>query len=148
MEGQHQSRRNDDASAGPAQRHGVRDALWQGRSVGIPDREPCRDGDSGRRHGWARVDNPSIGRREGVFRVQFVQEDGSSYLASIPISTDVRTPQRAVCLFSHATWGSWSKADRGNKLQPSQIRKVMVGVNSKTDAKINYTVGNLEWIRF
>jgi hypothetical protein len=85
---------------------------------------------------------------EGEFRVQFVQEDGASYLASIPISANVGTPQRAVCLFSYATWGSWSKPDRGDKLRPSQIRKVMVGVNSKTDAKVRYTVSNLEWVRF
>jgi hypothetical protein len=85
---------------------------------------------------------------EGDFRIQFVQEDGSSYLAGIPISANARTPQRAVCLFSHAHWGSWSKPPRGGKLLPSHVRKVMVGVNSKNDAKVSFTVSGLEWVRF
>jgi hypothetical protein len=85
---------------------------------------------------------------KGTFRVQFIQNDGSSYLATIPISANVRTQQRAVCLFSDTSWGSWSKPDRGDKLQPSQIRKVLVGVNSKKDSKVSYVVSGLEWIRF
>ncbi|OGV65773.1 MAG: hypothetical protein A3K19_25800 [Lentisphaerae bacterium RIFOXYB12_FULL_65_16] len=84
----------------------------------------------------------------GTFRVQFIEENGASYITDIPFSADLRTPQRAVCLFSSAAWGAWSKPDPDGKLQPAQLRKVMVGLNAKTNTKVRYVVTGLEWVRF
>lgn len=84
----------------------------------------------------------------GTMRVQFVEESGSAYLTEIAVDTEQRDPQRAVALFSSTAWGSYSKPDPDNGLKPADIRKIMVGINSKRHSKVRFLVRGLEWVRY
>ena len=84
----------------------------------------------------------------GNLRVQFVEECGAAYLAELAVDPEKRTPQRAVALFSSTKWGSYSKPDPNRKLDPTAIRKVMVGINAKRQSRVRFLVRNLEWVRY
>ena len=84
----------------------------------------------------------------GTVRVQFVEAGGASYLTEAGIDADSRQPQRSVVLFRHCKWGSFSKPDPDGKLQPSNIRTILVGINSKRDSTVKMSVHGLEWVRF
>jgi len=85
---------------------------------------------------------------EGVLRVQFVEENGACYITDIPVDATQRTPQRAVCLFSKTGWAPWSKPDGEGRLQPSRIRKIMVGINSTPNTRVKFAVSHLTWVQF
>jgi hypothetical protein len=85
---------------------------------------------------------------EGTFRVQFVDQEGASHIGQLQLSADVQDPQRAVCLFSQIRRASSSKAGPDNGLRPSQVRKIMVGMNAKRDSRVSYVIRGLEWVQF
>lgn len=85
---------------------------------------------------------------EGQLNVQFTEENGASYITAVPVNAALRTPQRAVCRFSGVSWGPWSKPDPDGGLQPSRIRQVMVGINSKSNTTVKLVVSDLAWVRF
>ena len=83
----------------------------------------------------------------GTVRVQFVEANGASYLAEAGVDPDNRSPQRAVVLLRHGRWGSFSRQDPDGKLQPANIRAILVGINSRQDTKVRMMVDDLEWFR-
>ena len=84
----------------------------------------------------------------GNVRVQFIEENGAAYLTEIGIDADARTPQKAFARFSQARWGSYSRPDPDGKLQPRNIRTVLVGINSKRESRVRMVVSGLTWVRF
>ncbi len=84
----------------------------------------------------------------GTVRVQFIEESGASYLAETGIDDDGRELQRTVVLFRDCTWSPFSKPDPDGKLQPADIRTILVGINSKPDSRVKMAVTDLEWVRF
>ncbi|NCQ27480.1 MAG: hypothetical protein COY42_05885 [Armatimonadetes bacterium CG_4_10_14_0_8_um_filter_66_14] len=85
---------------------------------------------------------------KGACRLQFVEENGASYLADLGVKPEVRTPQRVVALCTQSGWGSWSKPDPDGKLQPENIRTVLVGINSERKSAVKMVIRDLEWVRF
>lgn len=83
----------------------------------------------------------------GTVRMQFVEANGASYLAEAGVDPDNRSPQRALVLFRHCRWGPFSKQDSDGKLQPSDIRTILVGINSRRDTKVRMVVRDLEWCK-
>jgi len=84
----------------------------------------------------------------GTVRMQFVEASGASYLTEAGIDADNRQPQRSVVLFRHCKWGSFSKPDPDGKLQPSNIRTILVGINSKRNSTVKMSARGLEWVKF
>jgi hypothetical protein len=85
---------------------------------------------------------------DGTLRVQFIEENGASYLADMGVSTSVRTPQQVVVLLRDAKWGSWSKPDPNRELDPERLTRILVGINAKRNSKVSMTVRDLRWVRF
>ncbi len=83
----------------------------------------------------------------GTVRVQFVEANGAAYLAETGVDPDNRSPQRVVVLLRHGRWGSFSPPDPDGKLQPANIRTILVGINSRQDTKVRMMVDDLEWFR-
>ncbi|MBN1343401.1 MAG: hypothetical protein JXQ73_12010 [Phycisphaerae bacterium] len=84
----------------------------------------------------------------GDVRVQFIEEGGSAYVAKVQFDPSKREPQRALALFQEAEYGSYSKPDANNRLDPDQIRTVLVGINAKRDSTVKMTVRDLAWVGF
>lgn len=84
----------------------------------------------------------------GTVRVQFIEQGGSAYLADAGIDAAQREPQRAVVLFRNCKWGSHSKPDPDGKLQPENIRTILVGINSERKSHVEMAVSGLEWVRY
>ena len=59
-----------------------------------------------------------------------------------------REPQRAVVLFRNCKWGSHSKPDPDGKLQPENIREILVGINSERKSQVKMAVSGLKWVRY
>jgi hypothetical protein len=85
---------------------------------------------------------------KGTFRVQFVEGNGSCYIAEAGVDASLRTPQTVNVLLDRARWGNWSPRDPDDSLQTEAIRQVMVGVNSERGSTLSYTVRDLQWVRF
>ena len=81
----------------------------------------------------------------GTVRVQFVEANGASYLAEAGVDPDNRSPQRVVVLFRHCRWGPFSPQDSDGKLQPPDIRAILVGINSRPNTKVRLVVRDLAW---
>ncbi len=83
---------------------------------------------------------------EGAIRVQFVEDNGAQYVADTNFKTQLPRPQRVRAMFS----GSLRRptpADPDGRLNPQNIRKIMVGINSKRQAGVKMAVSNLEWTK-
>lgn len=84
---------------------------------------------------------------KGTFRVQFVEENGSCYIADTGSDASLRTPQTVTVLLNAARWGEWSPRDTADGLQTEAIRRLMVGVNSERGSTLSFSVRDLEWVR-
>jgi hypothetical protein len=84
----------------------------------------------------------------GTVRVQFIEQDGSAYLADADVDATRREPQRAVVLFRNCKWGPYSQPDADGRLQPANIRTILVGVNSQRRSQVKMAVSGLEWVRY
>ncbi|MBL7044538.1 MAG: hypothetical protein ISR77_38280 [Pirellulaceae bacterium] len=84
----------------------------------------------------------------GTVRVQFIEANGASYMADAGVDPDNRSPQRALVRFRDCRWGSFSKRDSDGRLQPANIRTILVGINSRQNTKVQMMVCDLEWRRF
>lgn len=84
----------------------------------------------------------------GTVRVQFIEQSGAAYLAEAGIDATQREPQRAVVLFRNCKWGSHSNPDLDGKLQPENIRMILVGINSERKSHVKMAVSDLEWVRY
>ncbi|MFV1965953.1 MAG: hypothetical protein ACC628_11050 [Pirellulaceae bacterium] len=83
----------------------------------------------------------------GTVHVQFAEANGASYLAEAGVDPDDRSPQRALVLFRNCQWGPFSKRDSDGKLTPSDIRSILVGINSRPDTTVKMVVRDLEWCK-
>ena len=83
----------------------------------------------------------------GNVRVQFVEANGASYLVEAGVDPDNRSPQRVVVLLRHGRWGPFSNQDPDGRLQPTNIRTILVGINSRQHTKVRMVVDDLEWFR-
>jgi len=84
----------------------------------------------------------------GTVRVQFIEANGAAYMADAGVDPDDRSPQRALVRFRDCRWGSFSKRDSDGQLQPSNIRTILVGINSRQNMKVRMMVRDLEWRQF
>jgi hypothetical protein len=84
----------------------------------------------------------------GTVRVQFIEQGGSAYLAETDIDAARREPQRAVVLFRNCKWGPYSRPDPDGRLQPANIRTILVGINSRRDSQVRMAVSDFEWVRY
>lgn len=84
----------------------------------------------------------------GTVRVQFVEQGGAAYLADAGVDAARHEPQRAVVLFRNCKWGPHSKPDPDGRLQPANIRTILVGINSQRKSQVKMTVSGLEWVRY
>ncbi len=85
---------------------------------------------------------------EGTVRVQFIEECGAAYVATLNVNPARRTPQRVVAFFKRSRWGSFSRRDPDGALQPRRIRAVLVGVNSRRRSEVKMLVRSLAWVRY
>jgi hypothetical protein len=85
---------------------------------------------------------------EGHVRAQFIEDDGAAYVATMQIDGTNRAPQRALALFHEAKWGSHSKPDANDRLDPERIRTVLVGINSKRGSRVKMVVRDLAWVGY
>lgn len=92
--------------------------------------------------------NIGVLRGSGTVRVQFIEQSGAAYSADAQINTDRQQLQRAVVLFRHCKWGSYSSPDPDGRLKPSQIRAILVGINSQRESKVQMVVSGLQWLRY
>ncbi|NOY82064.1 MAG: hypothetical protein GXP31_13795 [Kiritimatiellaeota bacterium] len=84
----------------------------------------------------------------GAVRVQFIEDNGASYITDLSVKSDVRTPQIAVALFRNAHWGSWSKPDVNRRLDLDRVRTILVGINSKRNSTVRMVVRDLAWVKY
>ncbi len=84
----------------------------------------------------------------GTVRVQFIEQSGAAYLADAGIDATRREPQRAVVLFRNCRWGPHSRPDPDGRLQPANIRAILVGINSQRQSQVKMSVSGLEWVRY
>ena len=85
---------------------------------------------------------------EGRIRCQFTEESGATYLGEFDMDPGKRTPQKAMALFRYATWGSYSEEDPNHKLDPEQIRRLLVGINAKPNSRVRMVVRDVHWVKF
>jgi hypothetical protein len=84
----------------------------------------------------------------GTVRVQFIEQDGAAYLADADVDPARQEPQRVVVLFRDCRWGPYSQPDSDGRLQPADIREVLVGINAERNSQVKMTVSDLEWVRY
>ncbi len=85
---------------------------------------------------------------EGTMRVQFIEDTGASYVATLPISESERESRRVTAFFQEAVWGAHSQPDPSGALEPSRIVALLVGINAERNAKVRFAIDNLAWVRF
>ena len=85
---------------------------------------------------------------KGEIRCQFTEEGGASYLGELSADDSTRRPQQVTALFRYATWGPYSKEDANGKLNPGQIRRLLVGINAKPKSRVRLLVRDLRWVKF
>jgi hypothetical protein len=85
---------------------------------------------------------------DGVMRVQFVEDTGAAYVATLPISPEDRGWRYVTPLFQDAAWGAHSHPDPDGQLQPERITTLLVGINAQRNAKVRFAVRDLAWVRY
>ncbi|MFO7973233.1 MAG: hypothetical protein R6V12_01205 [Candidatus Hydrogenedentota bacterium] len=85
---------------------------------------------------------------EGTMRVQFVEDTGAAYVATLPPSYKAPGWHRVSVLFRDARWGAHSRPDPDEKLQPERIVRVLVGINAQRNTKVRFAVRDLAWVRY
>ena len=83
---------------------------------------------------------------EGTIRVQFVEANRAQYVADTHYKTALAGPQRVRAKFSGALRRPTPPDDDG-RLNPENIRKIMVGINSKRQSHVRMAVSDLEWTK-
>jgi hypothetical protein len=84
----------------------------------------------------------------GDIRCQFAEDGGATYLGELDANPDTQAPQTVFALFKNASWGSYSAKDENGKLDPPQIRRLLVGINAKPKTKVRLLVKDLRWVKF
>lgn len=72
------------------------------------------------------VDDPQT-----ILRMQLIEPDEAHYLADAGRAVTAWT--RATCLFQNFHWGSYSPADRNQRLDLDRLAGLMIGLNTKRD---------------
>lgn len=85
---------------------------------------------------------------EGTLRAQFVEESGASYVSEFDAARENRQPQRLIAFFNTAKWGSHSKPDPSGALELANIRRLMIGINSRQNSRVKLLVRDLRWVKF
>ena len=83
---------------------------------------------------------------EGTIRVQFVEARGAQYVADTHYKAALKKPQRLLATFS-GTLRRPTPPDPDGRLNPENIRKIMVGINSKRNSRVKMSVSNLQWTK-
>ena len=84
----------------------------------------------------------------GDVRVQFVEENGASYIADTLVRSDTAQPQKVVVRFDQARSAQWAPPDPDGALQPENVRTLMVGINAQRQAAVKMAVADMAWGRF
>jgi hypothetical protein len=92
--------------------------------------------------------NVHVLQGSGSVRVQFIEQSGAAYSADVGVDAESRESQRAVVLFRRCQWGSYTPPDPDGRLQPSNIRAILVGINAERNSQVRMVVSALEWIRY
>lgn len=85
---------------------------------------------------------------EGTLRAQFVEASGAAYVAGFDQPKHGEQPQRLTALFRDAIWGSHSRKDPSGKLEPENVRRLMIGINAERDSRVRLLVRDPSWVRF
>lgn len=85
---------------------------------------------------------------EGTMRVQFIEDTGAAYVATLPVSGNQSGWQRVTALFRDASWGSHSRPDPDGALQPERVTTLLVGINAQRNAKVRFAVRDPAWVRY
>jgi hypothetical protein len=84
---------------------------------------------------------------EGTVRVQFVEEGGTRYVVETGFKGSSRQPRPLRAMFHHRIWEPSSPKDPDGRLNPKDIRAVMVGINSKRNSTVKMLVSDLAWTK-
>ena len=72
----------------------------------------------------------------------------TAFCQATGVDADDRSPQRVRVLLRDSRWGAHSPHDADGKLQPSDIRSILVGINAHQGEKVRMAVRDLGWFRF
>lgn len=84
---------------------------------------------------------------DGIVRVQFVEKNDTRYAVETNFKAGVRQPQRIWAMFRNRLWQPSSPRDTDGRLNPENIKAVMVGINSKRQSTVKMVVSDLTWIK-
>ena len=68
---------------------------------------------------------------EGIVRVQFVEKNDTRYAVETNFKAGVRQPQQVRAMFNNRLWQTSSPRDPDGRLNPENIKAIMVGINSR-----------------
>jgi len=84
----------------------------------------------------------------GDVRVQFKEQSTSRYITDAALRTARDKPRKVYAWFDTCRWGEWSPPDPDGKLQPQNIRSIMVGINASKNSTVKLIIKDLAWVRF
>ena len=90
--------------------------------------------------------NLSLLEGAGDFRMIFEEENGSCYLADFKTQPKPGETVETLVLLEEAIWGAnWSASDPNLKLDPSQVKSIRIGCNTKA-SRVKFAFKNLRWV--